>query len=223
MSEPVHEAYVVPCWNCAMPFDVESSHWCNCDAKLLTLVCPHCVQCFCAAPLPYKRRFWNDAPELLRSHTGRFRIAAAPVSGAAIQPHVLIVDDDEPIRSLAACLVEQLGYRVTTAGSAEEALVLTGAVAFDVVLTDALMPKMDGRELSRQLKRAHGSRLKVIVMTALYTARRFQTEARNVFKVDEYIAKPLRYDVLRDALERVAPIRHSPSDNLRQGTFAAAG
>jgi CheY-like chemotaxis protein len=211
------EGYVVPCWKCAKKFDVEVSLWCDCDGKLRTLECPHCGSCFCQSTFQYRRDFWNNAPSTLREHTARFRLAGRVVAtlpgeraGAAsetlLQPHVLIVDDEEPIRSLAACYVEQIGYRVTTVAGPQEALLLAEQVAFDVVLTDALMPKMDGRELCRRLKEAHGSRLKVVLMTALYTARHFQTESRNVFKVDEHIAKPLRYDTLRDALHRVAPL-----------------
>lgn len=217
MDAPVAAlAYVVPCWKCAKKFNVESAHWCQCDSNLRTLECPNCASCFCDATFAYKRAFWNDAPNTLREHTGRFRVAVpsarAPgvedtkVSAAsARRPHVLIVDDEEPIRSLAACYVEQMGYDVTTVSGAEEALRLSDEVVVDIVLTDALMPKMDGRELSRRLKQAHGSRIKVVLMTALYTARRFQAEARNVFMVDEYLSKPLRYEALRDALHRVAP------------------
>ena len=43
-------------------------------------------------------------------------------------------------------------------------------------------------------------------MTSLYKAWHCQTEARHVYKVDDYLAKPLRYDELRNALHRVAPI-----------------
>jgi CheY-like chemotaxis protein len=211
-------SYVVSCWKCAKAFDAGSAPWCRCDSKLRTLRCAHCSACFCQAPFAYRRKFWNEAPNTLREHTGRFRIVpSAPNAPAAEpsrdetvrpcdQPHVLVVDDEEPIRSLAACVVEQIGYRVTTASGPEEALLLTEQIAFDVVLTDALMPKMDGRELCRTLKETHGSRIKVILMTALYTARRFESEARNVFKADGYLPKPLRYDALRDALQRVAPL-----------------
>jgi len=65
---------------------------------------------------------------------------------------------------------------------------------------------MDGRELCRRLKEAHGDQIKVILMTSLYTANHYRTEARHVFKVDEYLAKPLRYDELRAALQRAAPL-----------------
>jgi CheY-like chemotaxis protein len=105
-----------------------------------------------------------------------------------------------------------MGYRVTTVCGPEEAMLITDTISFDVVLTDALMPKMDGRELSRRLKEAHGNKIKVVLMTSLYTARHFQSEARHVFKVDEYLAKPLRYAELHDALQRVAPIARRPVD-----------
>ena len=216
-TSPVRAAaYLVSCWKCTKKFDVESAHWCKCDSNLRTLDCPSCDSCFCDAPFAYKRTFWNDAPSTLREHTGRFRVVRCdPAPGvedtsayavSSRRPLVLIVDDEEPIRSLAACYVEQMGYDVTTVSGGEEALRLSDEVVFDIVLTDALMPKMDGRELCRRLKAAPGSRTKVVLMTALYTARHFQAEARNVFQVDEFLAKPLRYEALRDALHRVAPL-----------------
>lgn len=216
-SRVIAAPYVVRCWKCEKQFNVESATWCTCDSKLRTLQCPLCTSCFCQASFGCKRNFWNGAPQTLRANPNRFRIAPQRLSepdaeshasapDVVHQPHVLIVDDEEPIRSLAACYVEQLGYQVTTACCAEEAILLTEQVSFDVVLTDALMPKIDGRELCRRLKSAHGPRIKVVVMTALYTARRFQTEARTIFKVDGYLAKPLHYEALRDALHHLAPL-----------------
>jgi CheY-like chemotaxis protein len=213
-----NDSYVVACWKCAEKFDAGSARWCKTDTKLRTLQCPHCDSCFCQAPFPYRRAFWNDAPRSLREHPSRFRLvgpdivpsvvlkSAAPVADPPYQPHILIVDDEEPIRSLAACYVEQIGYKVTTVATPAEALVLADSISFDAVLTDALMPMIDGRELCRRLKEKHGDQFKVVLMTSLYTAQHFRTEARHRFKVDEYLAKPLRYDELRDALQRVAPL-----------------
>ncbi len=213
------EGFVVVCWKCSTKFDATSSRWCGCDGKLRTLQCPHCSSCFCPAPFTYRRRFWIDAPKSLRENSSRFRVPtpvalvsgtdrARGSAGSLLHPgHVLIVDDEEPIRSLAACYVERLGYSVTTVSSAEEALLMTEMGLIDIVLTDALMPGMDGRELCRIVKERHGDEVKVILMTALYTARHYQTEARHVFKVDEFLTKPLRYGDLREALQRVAPAR----------------
>src|SRR6266851_2808439 len=174
LDSPVtDERYVVACWKCDEDFDAAVAAWCTCDAKLRTLVCPHCALCFCQAPCSYKRKFWTDAPKSLREHTRRFCIPTQDGvashaeetresrSSSEDRPHVLIVDDEEPIRSLAACYVEKIGYKVTTVSTPEEALVMTDAGSFDVVLTDALMPKMDGRELCRRLKEEHGDQIKV--------------------------------------------------------------
>jgi CheY-like chemotaxis protein len=216
------DLYEVVCWQCASQFDAMAAQWCDCQVKLHTLKCSSCASCFCQAPFLYKHKFWAGAPKSLRESSRRFGLSAPdpaspapavhPSPGVAViwQPHILIVDDEEPIRSLVACYVEQIGYRVTTVSGPEEALTLLATDSFDAVLTDALMPKMDGRELCREIKQRHGNEMKVIVMTSLYKARHFQTEARHVFKVDEYLAKPLRYDDLRDALQRVAPLKLLP-------------
>lgn len=212
------DLYEVLCWKCSSRFDALAADWCHCDLRLHTLECPRCGSCFCVAPFAYKHKFWTGAPKALRESTGRFglpsRVRARPVTAgdpaplmdARRQPHILIVDDEEPVRSLVSCYVEQMGYRVTAVTGPEEALAIVAADSFDAVLTDALMPKMDGRVLCREIKERHGDGIKVIVMTSLYKARHFQTEARHLFKVDEYLAKPLRYDDLREALHRVAPL-----------------
>lgn len=216
-ADVAQEPFVVTCWSCAKTFNALASRWCSCDVKLRTLECPHCNTCFCKAPVPFKQKFWSTAPPSLRENPNRFRVVptaeAAPKPAEQMsyviqprRPHVLVVDDEEPVRSLAACYVEQIGYEVTTASTPDEALLIVDAMGIDVVLTDALMPKMDGRELCRRLKQTHGSRIKVIVMTSLYTARRFQIEARHLFKVDEYLAKPFQYEELRAALHRLAPL-----------------
>jgi len=217
---PAHDdGYEPRCWKCERKFDAMAAAWCDCDAKLRTLKCPSCKSCFCKAPFEYRQKFWMAAPKTIREDNRRFRLTDAnmpsPVVIAAREtpvevgrrPHILIVDDEEPVRSLAACYVEQLGYRVTSVSSPEEALTAVDETSFDAVLTDALMPKMDGRELCRRLKEKHGDRMKVVLMTSLYKSRQFRTEARHVFKVDEYLAKPLRYDELRTALQKVAPTR----------------
>jgi two-component system response regulator ResD len=124
---------------------------------------------------------------------------------------VLVVDDEEPMRSLVACYVEQLGYTVTTAANAQEALQILDTAGFEVILTDALMPKMDGRELCRIVKQTHTSKVKTIVMTSLYKTLRFKSEAQLHFGVDEYLTKPLKFSDLHAALDRIAPNKYVPS------------
>lgn len=208
--------FTVACHLCNAKFDATAAAWCRCGGRLRTLICPHCSNCFCRATPHYRKTFWEKAPRSLRENTNRFRIGDGPVAGGEQEdevaenpapPRVLIVDDVEDMRSLVACYVEQMGYAVTTAAGPGEALeILASGTRIDVLLTDALMPGMDGRELCQKVKAEYGDAVKLIVMTSLYTANRYRTEARYRFGVDEYLAKPLHISVLKAALDRVCPV-----------------
>jgi CheY-like chemotaxis protein len=224
-SEP--STYVVQCWKCDMAFDAMASPWCACDNALRTVICPRCATCSCASPLPAKRKFWNAAPRSLREHANRFRIshrtpAVTPAAGATPQvshsdqavPRILVVDDEEPMRSLVACYAEQLGYSVTTAADGDAALILLLTATFDVIITDALMPKMDGRELCRVTKQSQPA-IKTVLLTSLYKSTRFKSEARHRFGVDEYLTKPLLFSDLVAVLARIAPIAPGTFDGDR--------
>jgi two-component system, cell cycle response regulator DivK len=65
---------------------------------------------------------------------------------------VLIVDDDAPSRLLATATLEDEGYEVAAAGSAEEAVGMIGRRRPDLILMDIQLPGMDGLELTRKLK-----------------------------------------------------------------------
>ena len=79
---------------------------------------------------------------------------------------VVVVDDDLPVRELYAEGLEPMGIEVHAASSAEEAL---AAVASDddvcVVLADVRMPRMDGWDLQRELRRVNPA-LPVVLLTA---------------------------------------------------------
>ncbi len=91
--------------------------------------------------------------------------AAAPAPNEAegspgeadVAPAVLLVEDEELVRELAARILEAAGYRVWAAASGAEALELHARLPapVDVVLTDLVMPGLDGRELGRRLRTAH--------------------------------------------------------------------
>jgi CheY-like chemotaxis protein len=61
-----------------------------------------------------------------------------------------LVDDEELVRGSTAQMLSELGYRVVEAASGEEALRLVeGGLKFDVLVTDHLMPGMNGTDLAR--------------------------------------------------------------------------
>jgi CheY-like chemotaxis protein len=66
---------------------------------------------------------------------------------------ILLADDEKDIRFLVSGWLERAGHNVTCAVNGTEARVLAQIKAFDLVVTDVLMPEMDGVELIRELKK----------------------------------------------------------------------
>jgi DNA-binding NtrC family response regulator len=66
---------------------------------------------------------------------------------------ILLVEDAEPLRKLAQTFLEAGGFRVLSAGCGEEALEVTASsgVTFDLLLTDVVMPGINGRVLAEQI------------------------------------------------------------------------
>lgn len=119
-------------------------------------------------------------------------------------PTVLIVDDDEEIRSIVGDVLSASGFKTMTAARADEAMWLIEEMSPDVVITDALMPGGDGRELCRSVKNTVAlARTKVIVMTSLYKSPHYKYEAYKQFKADEYLLKPVDFPQLLTALNRL--------------------
>ena len=68
-----------------------------------------------------------------------------------ITAHILIVDDDEAIRELLKEFFQGLGYKITTAANGSEALTMISQHNFDCIISDHVMPDMNGLELLEQL------------------------------------------------------------------------
>ncbi len=77
----------------------------------------------------------------------------------------LVVDDEEPVRKFVERALQSGGYRTAGASSGTEALELAAKIgAFDVLVTDLMMPQMTGDELARRLRQTEG-KLKVLYLT----------------------------------------------------------
>jgi CheY-like chemotaxis protein len=162
----------------------------------------------------YKSRFWAEAPKALwdrkfKEHHADFTPRANPEPDAAPRPLVLVVDDEKDIQRVATRVIESLGYGLIVAHDGEEGLALARRYRPQLVLTDALMPRLDGREMGRRIKEDPECRAtKVVVMTALYTNMKYRNEGLKAFKVDDYLAKPLAFEDLRNVLQKHLASRH---------------
>ena len=208
---PKPDAYEVCCFNCEQNFDATHAEWCRCVGRDNTVVCTHCGGCFCKAPAPYKERFWIDAPPSLfeRKMIGSKRAistrANPPVTDVK-RPLILLVEDDENVQLIVRTVVTTMGYGFVVGANGQEGLSLAREYGPDLILSDAFMPKLDGREMCRLLKEDPStSRSKAIIMTGLYTDRKYRNEALDYFKVDDYVAKPLAVDDLIKLFKKHLP------------------
>jgi two-component system, OmpR family, response regulator MprA len=104
--------------------------------------------------------------------------------------HILVVDDDEQIRTPLKRLLVLEGYTVTTASDGEEALRVAAERFPDLVVLDRMMPGLDGIEVCRRL-RAADARLSIIMLTARDTVpdRVLGLETG----ADDYVVKPFAF------------------------------
>ena len=217
-SEHVEKAdsqtYPVLCATCHAPFDALQAAWCSCLATERSLVCPSCFSCFCRAGAAYARSFWAGAPAVLRaakhwenSPTLEPLAQATAVPGPRARPLVLLVEDESVIRRVAHRVISRLGYDLIVATNGEEGLEMARRYHPNLVLTDALMPKMDGRDMCRALKSDPATAdIKIVVMTALYTSVKHQVAGFKGYRADGYVAKPLDHLQLRTLIGQLIGI-----------------
>ena len=104
-------------------------------------------------------------------------------------PRILIVDDDPQIRAYLSLTLESVGYAVNTAGSGRDAIALCLMQAFDVVLSDVMMPAMNGHQLTQWVS-AHYPTIRTALMSGYGAVR----EEYSLPPECPLIAKPFRPD-----------------------------
>lgn len=104
-----------------------------------------------------------------------------------MDPHLLIVDDDERIRSLLQQFLVQSDYLVSTAEDAEQARTLLSAIEFDLIILDVMMPGQDGISFTAELRTLQNN-TPILLLTA-------RGETEDKIKgleagADDYLPKP---------------------------------
>ena len=126
--------------------------------------------------------------------------------------NVLIVDDHEPTRLLVGRIVTQeLGARVTLAGTCEEALHRAEESPYDVILLDLLMPGIGGYEVLRQI-RAHGAnRTTPILVLSVMSARDSIQRCRRL-GASAFVAKPVDRELITTMLRSLLAPKRAKGD-----------
>ncbi len=106
---------------------------------------------------------------------------------------ILVVEDDKDLNRFVSSALKNEGYDITSCFGGEEALCATERVKFNMILTDIMMPKMDGYELTRNI-RSFDKDIPIIFMTAK------DDKPSKMFGysigIDDYVTKPFDMDVL---------------------------
>ena len=123
-----------------------------------------------------------------------------PAQAHGENPCVLLVEDDPALRRYLEVVLQRAGYEVVSAGDGLEAMKVLLATRVDVIVTDALMPNLDGYELCRFVRNSqHLAHLPIILLSAL-DPKNTTDESE---QVDAFLAKPVSPEDLISSIHRL--------------------
>jgi DNA-binding NtrC family response regulator len=130
-----------------------------------------------------------------------------------MSPQVLVVEDDAGERADLAEMVAAFNFRVATAADGREALEKLASFPANAILTDLMMPRMDGVALLKELA-ARGDRTPTIVLTAFGSIDRAISIVHDL-KAFWFLEKPMQPGVMRALLERAIQQSHLVEETER--------
>lgn len=138
--------------------------------------------------------------------------------------NVLIVDDSMTARHLVSEMITSLGHQTQTAASSLEALDMLNQGDFDLVLTDLVMPDIDGLDLLTSIRQRWPD-MPVLLMTAHASLSSAVTALRR--GVDDILIKPIYPELVTRRIEAIVDRRQSRHKTARshrlEGALAMAG
>lgn len=134
------------------------------------------------------------------SHTATPQTPAT-MDTRATRGTILLVEDDRSVRRYLEVILQRAGYTVVCAGDGLEAMKAALSNTLDAVVTDAIMPHLNGYELCRFLRRHPKlSNLPVILLSGLERADSSHEQAD---RADVYLSKPVRPEELTGSIARL--------------------
>ncbi len=127
---------------------------------------------------------------------------------------VLIVDDEEDIRNILAEYMERLNFEVETAIDGQDALNKFTRKCFDLVLSDLIMPNIDGLELLKKIKKIDEDVIFIMITGYPTIQTAIETIKQGAY---DYITKPFHVDDVRLRINRAfeSKLLHERLKNIR--------
>ena len=149
------------------------------------------------------------------TETQPMRQEAQPiVAGGTEQPVILVVDDNQDLLSFVSSCMEET-YRVCTATDGAMALDILGREQISLIISDVMMPVIDGFELCRRVKTdINLSHIPIILLTAR-TTDVSRIEGLQL-GADDYLTKPFNVEVLKLRVERLMEWERNSHRQFRQ-------
>ncbi len=119
----------------------------------------------------------------------------------ASAPHILLIDDDHLIRETLAMFFEENGWRCDFAASGKEGIEAAGHCAYDVVITDLMMPDVDGMQVLKTIRKNNPGQ-NVMVITGAY-GNEMAIKVLREGAVD-FLTKPIDFEFLTQAIRRIS-------------------
>ncbi|MBI3004548.1 MAG: response regulator [Ignavibacteriales bacterium] len=117
-----------------------------------------------------------------------------------VKNKILVVDDEDALRTVLSAELEGEGYQVGTAADGQEAINILGKSAFDLILLDIKMPNVDGFEVLKFVKEKH-PKTKVIMLTGFADLKN-AIESKKL-GAEDFVSKPYDLVDLLTTVERV--------------------
>jgi two-component system, sensor histidine kinase and response regulator len=152
----------------------------------------------------------------------------AAASSGDPKKRVLLVEDNEVSAKVGIRQLRKLGYDVDAASSGREAIAAVSRSEYDAVLMDCQMPDVDGFEATRQIRRLEGDKKRTVIIAMTASAMLGDRERCLLAGMDDFLAKPVRLEDLRETLFRwttrgiVTPPALDTSQEMRAPTSESA-
>jgi CheY-like chemotaxis protein len=134
--------------------------------------------------------------------------------GSPADKLILVLDDDENVRSLVETTTKMEGFQVVTAVNGIDGMAKFEAKPADLIITDLMMPGQGGYEFLRALQAAGSTRIPVIVITGSMLDQSTIDMIRQEANVVEFVAKPIRMGPFLLSIHK--HLRTAPSNAVQE-------